>query len=523
MRQWGSSLNHNGMSLFLATVPKGIELYHGTSESSRINGTEWLAFEPEHALVFARSHRGPPPGRGGPPGPDDHPHGDEAWHPPERFDGRSKYLPLCHDDEEDDFEAQHAHHENRPLTNTAGQKERARGPPKQQPLLIEEDSPEDESYGYLHTYQPKRDLRLLYLDGQSAAKSEKGTLDMQDIVLLHKSPPPKGGDDQSHLREAPPRRPGGPMGESYRAEKLCELAEKEWKGQVDGFLRMELGFEIILCSFERDLDVKRISQAKSSGMGGPGHGDNGDGLSYYQAVASRFDGIGGNRVHLDYENFVSLFAEDDAIYLDDNNLPRARNESVVLRPVYDAIKEMILQDSASDSVNWQSIADMVVARYADRIEYLASGDLKDLDSLKAEADRLFRPFIDYGNRNTTAEIHRCAMQYVPESPSPTGLAARSILNVTSTICSTLVYTTEESTYKKASEAIEELKSWLAWTTWKRCRGCDYHEVCFVPIWPMGGEKEYEHPKCISNMSEVSRGYWGGMGPRHHHKNKHNLR
>jgi hypothetical protein len=60
MRQWGSSLNHNGMPFFLATVPAGTQLYHGTSRSEPIEGMEWLAFEPEHGLLFARPNRGPP-------------------------------------------------------------------------------------------------------------------------------------------------------------------------------------------------------------------------------------------------------------------------------------------------------------------------------------------------------------------------------------------------------------------------------------------------------------------------------
>jgi hypothetical protein len=53
MRQWGSSLNHNGMSFFLAVVPSGTYLYHGSSSSEPVQGTEWLAFEPEHATIFA--------------------------------------------------------------------------------------------------------------------------------------------------------------------------------------------------------------------------------------------------------------------------------------------------------------------------------------------------------------------------------------------------------------------------------------------------------------------------------------
>ena len=65
MRQWDNSWNHNGMSFFVTTVPEGVQLYHGTSQSEPIVGMEWLAFEPEHALMFARPRgRGPPDGRG---------------------------------------------------------------------------------------------------------------------------------------------------------------------------------------------------------------------------------------------------------------------------------------------------------------------------------------------------------------------------------------------------------------------------------------------------------------------------
>jgi len=51
MRQFGSTLQHNGMSFAVATMPEDTELYHGTFFQNRINGTEWLAFEPEHAMV----------------------------------------------------------------------------------------------------------------------------------------------------------------------------------------------------------------------------------------------------------------------------------------------------------------------------------------------------------------------------------------------------------------------------------------------------------------------------------------
>ena len=67
-RQWGSSLLHNGMSLYPARIPNNTHLYHGTHIPDAVKGMEWLAFEIEHAEMFARSHRiGPPRGRPGDP------------------------------------------------------------------------------------------------------------------------------------------------------------------------------------------------------------------------------------------------------------------------------------------------------------------------------------------------------------------------------------------------------------------------------------------------------------------------
>ncbi|GME41557.1 hypothetical protein BKCO1_320003 [Neofusicoccum parvum] len=43
MRQWGSSLNHNGMSFFLASVPEGTQFYHGRSS----NESSWRGAKPK--------------------------------------------------------------------------------------------------------------------------------------------------------------------------------------------------------------------------------------------------------------------------------------------------------------------------------------------------------------------------------------------------------------------------------------------------------------------------------------------
>jgi hypothetical protein len=759
MRQWGSSLNHNGMSLFIAEVPEDVEFYHGTSSPYRVNGTEWLAFEPEHALMFARGGFGGPGGRkarGPPGGPDG---GTPPPPPPGTVDG----------------DEPGPHHEG-PREDLKRHEKRG---PSYADLLddIAMEKPihevaDEERHGYLHTYRTKHPLRLLYLDGQSAAKSDKGTLDIQDLVLLHHEPPvldvkPKKSEDgedcaekmhrdeskpeelrkcheeegESHHREGrhyaidgnwrnrawikkffdehpddgperhhgppdfdghhdspsdrhhgpppppppghrppfgpppppehlppppppgsrpphgdepdcpppewaeaqhegPPRehgppemfrdrhneqglgpahgtpedrhhgqpgghheeggffafftrpftsngpedrhhrpadagrdqrpfsdkgpedrhhRPGhdqhddqfddphlfdgehppashheerveeefrakdespphhGPMGEGQRADRLCRIAKKEWDGRIDGFLRMEGGFEIIICDFANHLDVVQIGQAKSGGRPGePGGRDEGEGINSLKAVAARYDGIGGDRVKLDYNNFVTLFTFVDAIFFDETGRPRVKNGTDVIAPVRDAIKEMVLraEPEKPKKGDWQAVADMIVTRYADRIEYLSSGSIKDLEGFKAEVDRALRPFINYGERNATREIARCASQFLPSSITPSSpLAVRALESVSTVLCRTLSAASQTDSLHHGLSMIRGLKSWLGWTEWKKCRGCGVDEVCFLPIWPMGTKEDFEHPTCKSGADQGHGGYWGGFGPR----------
>lgn len=497
MRQFGSSLNHNGMTAFIATVPEGTHLYHGTGLSERVNGTEWLAFEPEHALAFARPQRKPP-------GPSDN------------NEGRHGEIRLKQETSRRERSSQRPRKNRTPAPDSFHSNEaepRHANEQKQNPMSLESNDragSDDEAHGYLHTYRAKHDLRLLYLDGQSAAKSDKGTLDLQDYVLLHSSPPDQGLEAHPKSEDISynDRHPGGPMGEADRALKLCAIAQNEWEGRIDGILRMELGFEIILCSFAKDLNIDRITIAEGDRAWERPSSD----LSYYQAVASRFDGIGGQRVRLNYQRFITLFENADAVYFDDKGFPRVRNDTHVVRPILADVKGMVLQAGPADGRDWQSVSDEVVSRYGDRIEYLASGDIGTLNAFKTEVNNALRPFIDYGIRNSSAEIERCATQYFASLPDSNILAARTILNVTTVLCSALHDAGESKTLDEGIAILRELKSWLAWTTWKRCRGCDCHEVCFVPIWPLGGQDEFDHPRCISDMANVSRGYWGDMRP-----------
>ena len=73
------------------------------------------------------------------------------------------------------------------------------------------------------TFATTRALKLLYLDGASAAKIDDGALDSQDLIMYREV---KGGEGHDH----------GGAGEHERIEKLCKWGKPLG---VDGFVRME--------------------------------------------------------------------------------------------------------------------------------------------------------------------------------------------------------------------------------------------------------------------------------------------
>ena len=98
--------------------------------------------------------------------------------------------------------------------------------------------------GWLHTYQTAKKLRLVYINGLSAGRSQIGTLDSQDRILLN--------DSVSS---------GGVSQETRRALTVCEIATREWNSRIEEVIRMAAGFEIILCAPERNLVPLRVTKA----------------------------------------------------------------------------------------------------------------------------------------------------------------------------------------------------------------------------------------------------------------------
>lgn len=439
MRQWGSSLHHNGMSFWMATVPKDTHFYHGRSDNKTPTGLEWVAFEPEHALVFAHKVHRPP--------------------------------------------------------NSARVSRKNQQDSEQVPLFINESHRKS---GYLHTYRSSKALRLLYIDGMSAAKSSKGTLDSTDYVFFNGS---ACTEEKTHKEVFCDRK---------RAERLCDMAATDWRGSIDGFIRMELGFEVIVCNFHKSLQLVRSQEvAKACDR-------KEDIFNYLVSVSSRYDGIGGGRVTINYATFASAYARDslDLGGCGPNTrecFPRLLHTSnATIHKLKQDVDAVILDPSDEFlQINWRSVTDMIVRRYAPRLSYLRYFN-NDIKSLQDNIRLMYRPFDD-NNAEEKATIDRCTEESIP--PNQGGLAATAITHVARRICTSLRSAMLMDSFEKGIDVLKNLMDYLDWTVWKQCKGCRDNEICFIPIWPMGLEQDWVSPPCLNSSMLVSRhGYWNDSPP-----------
>ncbi|KAL9072367.1 MAG: hypothetical protein Q9157_005138 [Trypethelium eluteriae] len=192
-----------------------------------------------------------------------------------------------------------------------------------------------------------------------AAKSTKGTLDSQDLILREN----KTGSWDVY------------MDEDGRAKSICSLVA-EWG--LDGFVRMEIGFEVVHCNLEHGMDL--VSMTRSFLLENQAGSDE---LQLYQlarAIRHQFDGLQADRLRIDFSGMISGFFFPINISSTDPDRPH------LIRLAAASLDELIdiksyLGDILSRSrpkrftVNWQAVVDMIVSRFADRLTLMASDKL----------------------------------------------------------------------------------------------------------------------------------------------------
>lgn len=234
-------------------------------------------------------------------------------------------------------------------------------------------------------------------------------------------------------------------------------------------------------------------------------------INYFQSISARYQGIGGNRVKLDYDDFVSAFTFSNANLFQFSKLPRLNaTDTKTLQQIRAQVDRIASKSrkSTSNLHDWQSVVDMIVSRYSIRLAYISSLAIDNTSTLHRQLDRYMRPFNDYKNRDPEAEIQWCTQEFIPID-WPQDTANQAVWTVSRRICSTissLSYQASDVGLEAAVEQVNNLMEWLDWTTWKQCTGCKADEVCVVPMWPWGALRDWEKPNC-ANRDTSHMGYW----------------
>ncbi|KAJ5006299.1 hypothetical protein K4K48_004121 [Colletotrichum sp. SAR 10_66] len=352
----------------------------------------------------------------------------------------------------------------------------------------------------------------------SGGKTSMGTLDSQDYLLRGSKTDSWADPDSSKVRG------GGPMGERERAVELCDLV-KPWG--LYGILRMEAGFEIIMCDFTNGLEQVQAQRRSSSNR----RNDRNGGINRLETLrgwAERYQGIGASRTLIDYSSMVSAFFYPVNLTNPNESRPDLPRLSYVSEAELEVIKNHVHEAIESSKavkrspVDWQGISDLIVGRFADRIEFMASTDSSSV--LLEEINFILDVFINYPGDDGKPDLAEAAslcrtfyLQIMTPSTEADRLLYASFKTVTSEICSTLFGVREKlssssqisrSDVKASTEAMRSLMDFLGCSRFKRCTGCGLDEVCFIPMWPMGSKEDYYHPSCKNGSSlHDGESYW----------------
>ena len=392
--------------------------------------------------------------------------------------------------------------------------------------------------GYLHVYQATRDLNLLLIDGMSAGKTTMGTLDSQDLVLRENT---TKHNEPGHFDEWP------------RALDICDTVT-EWG--YDGVVRVEVGFEVIHCNFTNGIDL--VSMTRTLMPDEKVGDDELETFEFARAVAERYDGVGGDRLRIDFSSMVSgLFFPINISSTDADRPDLIRLGAAPLSELKD-IKSYLQKVATKPrrfTVNWQAVVDLIVSRFSKRLAALASTELPwyyfagQIDSVTStwfDAPPLPEDMTLTEKNRTEEAIDRCRKHYLrPATISQSQwsfedeLIFTSIDTVIETICSDLFLvrsilldasrsepshsepnyrfeTPKDDDGDKLKEAVKISRTLvqarmdsLGWTTWKQTQPCQVGEVLFIAMWPMGDKKDHWNPGCrsIDQIRHTDNSYW----------------
>jgi hypothetical protein len=366
---------------------------------------------------------------------------------------------------------------------------------------------------------------VVYFDGSSAAKTQFGTVDTQDLIAWGVS------------------RPGRIYDEQQRTVDLCRWG----KGfGVDGFVRMEMDFEVILCDFTAGVRV--VSFSHLAHVLPPQHSEHFPGIPPNSPIPfesvhaglwhDRFPGE--LRIQLDLAGSVSFYDTQLApslvpiragqerwdhrvqdISSEDVLAARARLAEALTRP-----------EGGASGVDWKVLIRVIVDRYADRLEltdYLLSTYATDSEiilelarKIQVQLRIMLTPYILHtatpvrGAKldwavpifKLCATTHTSFIQSDSLSMTPSEqLILQAIRETSREICrvvtnmwasgvhaglDSILNTKELPDVREVTNLmntwradVNRLMAWLDWSVWVKCEpACGPEEICYMRTWPI---------------------------------------
>ncbi|KAJ7653261.1 hypothetical protein DFH06DRAFT_530101 [Mycena polygramma] len=226
-----------------------------------------------------------------------------------------------------------------------------------------------------------RPLQVLYFDGSSAAKMRDGPMDTQDVVGWGQVFPDRFFEERQRILD------------------LCAWGKPFG---IDGYVRMEMDFEIMLCDFTAGVDIVAMANLALNGRGGPPRpgGPGGPGRRPQEtstetnntlsdgpfAATSLFEVInsgswhnrypGDRRIKLDLTRLVSFYDTSlvPSLVAKRFNVERWDHRLLGITPEDIAAVMARLTEAYTaplppgSGVDWDTLFKVVVDRYGDRLE-----------------------------------------------------------------------------------------------------------------------------------------------------------
>ncbi|KAG1891590.1 uncharacterized protein F5891DRAFT_1282480 [Suillus fuscotomentosus] len=207
-------------------------------------------------------------------------------------------------------------------------------------------------------------MKVLYFDGSSAANLLEGTMDTQDLVAWSKM------------------KPEWVWNEKQRIKDLCKWGQKYG---LDGFVRMEVNFEIMICDFTSHMEVVSFLNIESTRIGGGPPTDLPEDpttvhyiFELVHSTSWRANYPGETRIILDFSGLVSFY--DTALVPSlvprrvglerwDHRVGGISSEDV--EHVRDRLDQVLTRSPVTTSgIDWKTVLRVVVDRYASRLDFM---------------------------------------------------------------------------------------------------------------------------------------------------------